>query len=88
MDSLPTAKTVLDGEGITYTETDVAQISLPNRTGELGRAASQLGDANININYGYCGIDKTGKALLFFGVKDVDRAVEILDRAAAGATGR
>ena len=88
VDNLATAKTVLDSQKITYTEAEVAQVSLPNRTGELARAASRLGDANININYAYTGVDSaTNKPLLFFGVNDVGRAAEILDQAAAAARG-
>jgi hypothetical protein len=86
VDNLATAKTVLNSQGITYTEADVAQVSLPNRPGELARAASRLGDANININYAYTGVDPgTNKPLFLFGVTDVNRAVEILDQAAAAA---
>ena len=88
VDNLATAKTVLDSQKITYTEAEVAQISLPNRTGELARAASRLGEANININYAYTGVDPaTNKPLLFFSANDVGRAAEILDQAAAAARG-
>ena len=55
VDNSATAKTVLDGQGIRYNESDVAQISLPNRPGELARAASRLGDAKININHASTG---------------------------------
>jgi len=40
----------LDNEGLSYIETEVAQVRLPHRPGELARAASRLGDADININ--------------------------------------
>src|SRR5262249_15516425 len=85
VDNPAMAKTTLEGQGMKCNEADIAQVSLPNRPGGLARAASQLGSANINIGYGYTGVDPTGKATFFFGVTDVDRAVEILDRAAAGA---
>ncbi|MCI0420151.1 MAG: ACT domain-containing protein [Acidobacteria bacterium] len=86
VDNLATAKTVLDSQGISYNESDIAQTSLPNRPGELARAASRLGDAKININYGYSGIDPgTNKPLLLLGVTDISRAVEILDQAEATA---
>jgi hypothetical protein len=87
VDNPTSAKTALDGQGIRYNESDVAQITLPNRPGELARAASRLGDANININHAYGGVDPaTSKPLLFFGVTDVSRAVEFLDQTAAAAT--
>jgi hypothetical protein len=85
VDNPATAKTVIEAQGIKCNEAEIAQVSLPNRPGELARAASQLGGVNINIDYGYTGVDKTGNPTFFFGVTDIDRAVEILDRAAAGA---
>jgi hypothetical protein len=83
VDNPATAKTVLSGEGLTYTENDVAQITLQNRPGVLARVAGRLGDANININYAYSGIDPSNNALLFFGVSEVGRAAQLLDQAAA-----
>jgi len=88
VDNPTTAKTVLDAERLTFTETEVAQVKLPHRPGELARAASRLGEANININYGYVGVDPTANApLLIFGVAEVGRAVTILDQAATAAAG-
>jgi len=85
VDNPAAAKTVIEGQGVKCNEADIAQVSLPNQPGELARAASQLGSANINIEHGYTGVDLAGKATFFFGVSDVDRAVEILDRAASSA---
>jgi hypothetical protein len=88
VDNPKTAKTVLDAERLTITQGEVAQTKLPHRPGELARAASRLGDANININYAYCGIEPgTNAPLLIFGVAEVGRAVAILDPAAAAAAG-
>jgi hypothetical protein len=85
-DNPTTVKTVMDSQRVTYTETQVAQIKLPHRPGELARAASRLGEANININYAYGGIEPgTNAPLLIFGVKEVTEAVGILDAAAAQA---
>lgn len=85
-DNPANAKSVLDAERLTYTETDVAQVKLPHRPGELARAAARLGEANININYTYCGVDPaTNAPLVIFGVAEVARAVPILEQAAAAA---
>ena len=87
VDNPAAAKKVLDSERLTYTETEVAQVKLPHRPGELARAASRLGEANININYGYCGVEpSTNVSLLIFGVAEVGRAVKILEETAAAAT--
>jgi hypothetical protein len=86
VDNPTTAKSVLDTEKLKYTEAEVAEVRLPHRPGELARAASQLGEAEININYAYCGIEPgRNEPLLIFGVADVGRAVKILDKAAAAA---
>ena len=88
VDNPTIGKSVLDKQRFRYTEAEVVQMALPNRPGELARAASQLGEAGININYAYCGGEGGANALLLiFGVKDVSRAVTILDKAAAAAAG-
>lgn len=74
------AKKALDDANLSYTENEVAQVMLQNRPGELGRAASQLAEADINIEYTYSGVDRTGSPVVFFAVKDVNKAVGILDR--------
>lgn len=86
VDKLTAAKTVLDADRYTYTETEVALVKLPHRPGELAGAASRLGEASININYAYSGIEPgTNVGLVLFGVKEVGRAVSILDPLAAAA---
>jgi len=86
VDKPAAAEAMLDGEGITYTEAEVAQVQLPPAPGELARIASKLGDANIIIKYAYCGVAPiTNAPLVIFGVKEVDRAAEILDHHAAVA---
>ena len=82
------ARSVLDREGITYSEGEVVQVQLPHGPGELARAATKLGDANINIQYAYCGVEPTTNApLVIFGVTELGRAAIILDKAAVAAAG-
>ena len=86
VDNPTTAKTVLDTERLTYSEGEVAQVKLSHRPGELARAASRLGEANININHAYCGLEpSTNTPLVIFAVADVGRAVTILDQPAVAA---
>jgi hypothetical protein len=88
VDNLSAAKTALGAEGLAYTETEVAQVALPNRPGELARVAARLGEAKININYAYSGNDPTTNSpLLFLGVAETARAAKILDQAATAAAG-
>src|SRR5216684_413634 len=86
VDNPTTAKTALDTEGVTCTETEVVQVELPHRPGEIARVASRLGESKININYAYCGLEPgTNTPLVFFGVADAGQAAPILDKAAAAA---
>ncbi len=85
----PTAtRAVLASSRLSYAETDVAQVKLAHRPGELARAASRLGEASININYIYCGVEAgTNAPLVIFGVTDAGKAASILDQAATTAAG-
>ena len=86
VDNPAAAKKALDSERTIYTEAEVAQVKLSNRLGELARAASRLGAANININYAYTGLEAgTNAPLLIFGVAEVGKAVMVLEQAAAAA---
>src|SRR5262245_59496639 len=85
VDNPTEAKAVLDSQKITYDEAQVAQVKLPHRPGELARAASKLGEANVNINHTYCGIEPGGaEPFLIFGVADASLAAKILDEASKG----
>jgi hypothetical protein len=85
-DNPAAAKTILDGRRTDYTETEVAQVRLAHRPGELARAASRLGLAGININYGYCGAGPDANAtFLIFGVAEAGKAAKVVDQAAAAS---
>ncbi|MGA3295098.1 MAG: hypothetical protein ABSE45_14085 [Candidatus Acidiferrales bacterium] len=83
-DDMATAKEVLGSLRMIFEETDVAVVRLPHRPGELGRAASRLGENQINIDYTYCGWEPgSTRALLVFGVDDLTKAATVLDELAA-----
>jgi hypothetical protein len=89
VDNPTTAKTVLDSERLSYKETEVARVALPHRAGELARAAERLGDAKININFAFSGLDPgKNEPVLYFGVADATRAATILEHGASAAAGR
>jgi len=59
-------------------------VRLAHRPGELGRAASRLGEHRININYSYCGVDPDSSSpIAVFGVDQVIKAAALLDEFAA-----
>jgi hypothetical protein len=74
------AKAVLGGLRMIFEETQVAVVRLAHRPGELGRAASVLGEHKINIDYSYCGLEPgSSKALVVFGVDSLTQAAAALD---------
>jgi hypothetical protein len=86
VDNPTNARTAFDKQHVSHEETEVAQVKLAHKPGELARAATKLGEASVNINYVYCGAEPgTNAPLLFFGVSDVRKAVMILDEAASKA---
>lgn len=88
VDDPATTKKVLDAGHLAYTEAEVVLVRVPHRPGDLAPTASRLGDANININYAYFGIEPgTNVPLLIFGVAEVDRAASALEQAARIAAG-
>jgi hypothetical protein len=83
VDNPAAAEAALDTDGITYTEGEVATVKLAHSPGELARAASKLGEADINIHYAYCGLESgTNAPLVVFGATDVGRAAAIFDQTA------
>lgn len=86
VDNPKTAKIVLHGEGLTFVETEIVQIKIQHRPGEIARLASRLGEAHIFIDYAYCGLEPdTNAPLVFFGVAEVSKAARILEQAARAA---
>jgi hypothetical protein len=84
VDDPATTRRLLDAERLPYTEADVVVLRLPHRPGEVAPATSRLAEANININYCYCGVEiGTNTPLAIFGVAEVARELMILGREAA-----
>jgi hypothetical protein len=87
VDNPASAKAVLGSLRMNFEETDVAMVRLPHRPGELGRAASRLGEKQINIDYSYCGLEPGSTlALVVFGVDNLTTAANLLDALAAETT--
>jgi hypothetical protein len=83
-DDPASAKAVLGSLHMIFEETDVAVVRLPHRPGQLGRAASRLGEKQINIDYSYCGLEPASTlGLVVFGVDNLTLAATLLDELAA-----
>jgi len=62
-------------------------VRLPHRPGELGRAASLLGEHKINIDYTYCGAEPgSTQMIVVFGVDNLSKAAKVLDEMAGENT--
>jgi hypothetical protein len=83
-DDMAAAKAVLGGLHMIFEETEVAVARLPHRPGQLGRAAAMLGEARINIDYSYCGLEPGSTlGIVVFGVDNLNKAAALLDELAA-----
>ena len=86
VDDPASAKVVLGGLSMIFEETEVAVVRLAHRPGELGRAASRLGEKQINIDYSYCGLEPgSTRPLAVFGVDNLTKAANLLDELATEA---
>jgi hypothetical protein len=80
VDDPASAKAVLGDLRMIFEETEAAAVRLAHRPGELGRAASRLGEHKINIDYSYCGLEPgSPRALVVFGVDNPGKAATLLD---------
>ncbi len=83
-DDMVGAKAVLGGLRMIFEETEVAVARLPHRPGALGRAASRLGEKQINIDYTYFGLEPGSTlGMVVFGVDNLNKAAALLDELAA-----
>ncbi len=83
-DDTASAKAVLGSLRMIFEEAEVAVARLAHRPGELGRAASRLGEKQINIDYTYCGLEPGSTlGLVVFGVDNLTKAASLLDELAA-----
>ncbi len=83
-DDMAAAKAVLGGLHMIFEETQVAVARLPHRPGQLGRAASLLGEKRINVDYSYCGLEPgSALGLVVLGVDNLNQAATVLDELAA-----
>jgi hypothetical protein len=84
VDNPAAAKSVLGSLRMIFEETEAVTVRLAHRPGELGRAASLLGEHQINIDYTYCGAEPgSTQMIVVFGVDNLSKAVRVLDEMAA-----
>jgi hypothetical protein len=88
VDNPAAAQEVLGSRRMIFEQTEVAVASLPHRPGELGRAATRLGEKKINIDYSYCGLEPgSSRPVVVFGVDHLSEAAAVLDELVREAGG-
>ena len=73
------AKRVLQDLGIRTTEEEVLRLTVADKPGLLGEIGARLGRANINVEYAYATVAKSGKkADVVLGLSDLAGASKAL----------
>lgn len=78
VDKTAAAKKVFAQKGWGMSEDEVLEVTLSDNPGSLGRFASKLGKAGINIQFVYAGSAGSARKLnAYFGVSDLKAALKI-----------
>lgn len=65
---------------LTYNETEVLCVNLPNKAGAFADIAQKLADAHINISYAYCTAGaRGGRTTGILKIADVNKAIKTLE---------
>lgn len=72
---------------VTFNETDVLCVNLPNKAGAFADIAKKLAKTHINVSYAYCTAGaRGGRTTGILKVADVKRAIKILQSPAKKTT--
>lgn len=78
VDKQATAKKVLAQNGWKATEDEILAVTLSDTPGSLGRFATKLGKAGVNITFAYTGSAGSARKLTgYFGVSDLKAALKV-----------
>ncbi len=79
VDKVEAAEQALRAAGFTVGKTNVIAVEVPDRTGGLAMVLKSIKEANLNVEYMYAFVNKTGEnAVLIFRFEEMDRAIETL----------
>jgi hypothetical protein len=74
VDRTAAAKRALAKRGWAVEEQEILELELPDKPGALGRAATAIGKAGVDITHVFVGTAPARKATLFMGVTDLKTA--------------
>ncbi len=81
VDNVEKAKSVLKENGFTVGKTTVIAVEVEDKTGGLARVLKCIHAANINVEYMYAFVNKTGEnAVLIFRFEKMDEAINALKK--------
>ncbi|MDY0390485.1 MAG: ACT domain-containing protein [Desulfobulbus oligotrophicus] len=79
VDKVDLAKDVLRKGGFTVGKTNVVAVEVPDRTGGLASVLEVVTEAEINVEYMYAFVNKSGSdAVLIFRFEEMDKAIDVL----------
>ncbi|MBN1636660.1 MAG: ACT domain-containing protein [Deltaproteobacteria bacterium] len=81
VDDVAKAREVLKAQGMTVGRTTVVGVEVPDRPGGLYEILELLSRENINVEYMYAFVERSGEnAVIIFRFDNTDRAIDILLR--------
>ena len=73
------AERALQSEGFTVRRSDVVAVEIPDRPGGLHSISKVLTEKNINIEYTYAFVERSGEnAIIIFRFDDIDTGIDVL----------
>lgn len=73
------AMTALHGEGLTIRRSQVVAVEVPDRPGGMHSIAKVLTENNVNVEYAYAFVEKSGEnAIIIFRFDDIDAGIDVL----------
>jgi len=79
VNDMESAEKALHGEGFTLKRSHVVAVEIPDRPGGMHSISKVLTDRDINIEYAYAFVERSGEnAIIIFKFNDIDAGIDVL----------
>ena len=79
LNDIDTAEKALQNEGFTVRRTHVVAVEVPDRPGGMHSISKALAGHNINVEYAYAFVERSGEnAIIIFRFDDIDAGIQAL----------
>ena len=79
LNDIDTAEKALQGEGFTVKRSHVVAVEIPDRPGGMLSISKILSEHNINVEYAYAFVERSGEnAIIIFRFDDIDAGIDVL----------